>query len=71
MINDSISRWTYQMKQPMSSYLVAIAAGRYSNRFDKSASGIPLEMYYAPYDSLKAEPTYRYTKEIFNFWKKK
>lgn len=67
MINDSISRWTYQMKQPMSSYLVAIAAGRYSNRFDKSASGIPLEMYYAPYDSLKAEPTYRYTKEIFNF----
>ncbi len=67
MINDSISRWTYQMKQPMSSYLVAIAAGRYSNIFDKSASGIPLEMYYAPYDSLKAEPTYRYTTEIFNF----
>lgn len=67
IINDSISRWTYQMKQPISSYLVAITAGKYSNIIDKSASGIPLEMYYVPKDSLKAEPTYRYTKEIFDF----
>lgn len=66
-LNDSISRWTYQMKQPMSSYLVALAAGNYNKKTVNSSSGIALEMLYNPKDSLKVEPTYRYTKEIFDF----
>ena len=32
-----------------------------------SRSGIPLELYYYPEDSLKVEPTYRYTRRMFDF----
>ena len=62
--------WKYNMEKPMSSYLVAMALGKYNKVTDISASGIPLEMYYYPEDSLKVEPTYRYTKEIFDFLEK-
>lgn len=66
-INDSTITWRYDMQKPMSSYLVALAIGRYSKKVEISKSGIPLEMYYYPRDSLKIEPTYRYTKQIFDF----
>ena len=61
------SIWLYDMSQPMSSYLVSFAIGNYKKRELKSKSGIPIENYYYPQDSLKVEPTYRYTKEIFDF----
>ncbi len=57
----------FMMGKPMSSYLVALAIGKYDKKVETSASGIPLEMYYYPEDSLKAEPTYRYTKHMFDF----
>ncbi len=59
--------WHFDMKQPMSSYLVALAIGKYQKKVEYSKSGIPLEMYYYPEDSLKVEPTYRYTKQMFDF----
>lgn len=59
--------WHYKMANPMSSYLVAIAIGKYSKTTKVSKSGIPLDYYYYPEDSLKAEPTYRYSKQIFDF----
>ena len=59
--------WHYDMQKPMSSYLVALAIGKYSKKVAVSKSGIPLEMYYYPDDSLKFEPTYRYTKKMFDF----
>ena len=59
--------WKYDMQKPMSSYLAALVVGKYDKKTETSKSGIPLEMYYYPEDSLKAEPTYRYTKEIFDF----
>ena len=59
--------WHYDMEKPMSSYLAAIAIGKYNKKLEYSNSGIPLEMYYYPADSLKVEPTYRYTKQIFDF----
>ncbi|UKM64192.1 M1 family metallopeptidase [Flavobacteriaceae bacterium GSB9] len=61
------SVWHYDMKQPMSSYLVALAIGKYNKNVEYSKSGIPLEMYYYPEDSLKVEPTYRHTKQMFDF----
>jgi len=67
--NDSAS-WFYDMRQPMSSYLLAFVIGDYNEQKLKSKSGIPLENYYYPQDSLKVEPTYRYTKEIFDFLEK-
>ena len=65
--NGANTIWSYNMNQPMASYLVALAIGKYDKNEDLSGSGIPLEMYYYPEDSIKAEPTYRYTKQMFNF----
>ena len=61
------TKWHYDMQQPMSSYLVALAIGKYDKKVAYSKSGIPLEMYYYPEDSLKFEPTYRYTKQMFDY----
>lgn len=58
---------SFDMQKPMSSYLLAFVIGDYNKQELKSKSGIPLENYYYPQDSLKVEPTYRHTKEIFDF----
>ncbi|MGS2726502.1 M1 family metallopeptidase [Psychroserpens sp. BH13MA-6] len=62
-----VEHWFYEMNRPMSSYLVALAMGQYDKKTELSKSGIPLEYYYYPEDSLNVEPTYRYTKEMFDF----
>ncbi len=61
------NQWNFDMQKPMSSYLVAVVIGNYNKRVEYSKSGIPLEFYYYPEDSLKVEPTYRYTKLMFDF----
>lgn len=66
-INTSTITWHYDMEEPMSSYLVAFAIGKYSKKVVHSKRGMPLEFYYYPEDSLKFEPTYRYTKQMFDF----
>ncbi|WP_452220971.1 M1 family metallopeptidase [Lacinutrix salivirga] len=66
-VGKTITRWHYDMQQPMSSYLVALAIGKYNKIEETSKSGIPLEFYYYPEDSTKVEPTYRYTKQMFDF----
>lgn len=60
-------QWLFDMQNPMSSYLLAFAIGNYDKQGLKSSSGVPLENYYYPKDSSRVEPTYRYTKEIFDF----
>lgn len=69
-LNDSITQWNYDMLQPMSSYLVGVAAGDYFHKEIESASGIPVLLYYNESDEDKVEPTYRYSKEIFEFLEK-
>ena len=66
-INDSIRLWRFDMEKPMSSYLVAIAAGKFDSEEIKSSTGDVLKLFYKPEDSLKAEATYRYSKQIFDF----
>ena len=65
--NKTQNIWHFNMEQPMSSYLAAFAIGDYSKLKIVSDSGIPIELYYDPKDSVRAEPTYRYTKHIFDF----
>ena len=65
--NDTSKTWQFNMNKPMSSYLVAFAIGKYDKKIETATSGIPLEYYYYPKDSLKVEPTYRYTKQMFDF----
>ncbi|NER11383.1 aminopeptidase N [Muriicola jejuensis] len=59
--------WEWEMQSPMSSYLLAFAMGKYGTERKHSGSGIPLDVYFYPGDSLLIEPTYRYSREIFDF----
>lgn len=65
--NNGFKTWHYDMQQPMSSYLVALVIGKYNKKEITSKSGIPIQLYYYPEDSIKVEPTYRYTKQMFDF----
>lgn len=60
--------WTYEMEKPMSSYLVMLAIGKYIKQTQESESGVPLEFYLKPEDKGKFEATYRYSKQIFDFF---
>lgn len=60
-------QWHYTMERPMSSYLLAFAIGPYEQQNFTTENGTPVSLYYEPKDSLKVEPTYRYSKEIFDF----
>ncbi len=64
---DSLKTWSFDMKEPMSSYLLAFVIGKYEKRNLTSASGTSIENYFYPKDNERVEPTYRYTKEIFDF----
>ncbi len=66
-LSDSVTTWNFDMEHPMSSYLVALAVGKYSSKNIFSESGVPIKLFYEPKDSLKVEPTYRHSKEIFDF----
>ncbi len=62
--------WKYDMAKPMSSYLVALVIGDFQHKKINSALGTPIELYIQPNDSVYFEPTYRYTREIFDFLEK-
>jgi len=64
---DSLYYWKFDMQHPMASYLVAFAIGDFEKETVTSNSNIPIELYYKPEDANKVEPTYRYTKQIFDF----
>ncbi|OOG69253.1 M1 family metallopeptidase [Flavobacterium sp. A45] len=64
------THWKYQMQKPMSSYLLMLAIGKYDKTILKAKSGIPLELYLDPKDVSRHEPTYRYSKEIFDYLEK-
>lgn len=59
--------WRYKMFEPMSSYLLMLAIGRFEKESFTAASGIPNDLWYPIADKDKAEATYRYSKEIFDY----
>lgn len=62
--------WKYEMKKPMSSYLLALAIGDFRNKVVASKSGIPLQFFIQPKDTAKFETTYQHSKQIFDFLEK-
>lgn len=70
VINDSTTYWRFNMRKPMSSYLLMLAIGKFEKNSQKSKSGIPLEMYLEPKDVTKFESTYRDSKTMFDFLEK-
>lgn len=67
---DTSNTWRYEMPHPMSSYLLMMAIGKFEKQTKTANSGTPLEYYIAPDDVSKFEPTYRYSKPIFDFLEK-
>ena len=59
--------WNYQMPKPMSSYLVMLAIGNFEKQTTTTKSVTPLEFYLDKNDVSKFEPTYRYSKEMFDY----
>lgn len=68
-VGDNI-KWSYQMTNPMSSYLVMLAIGHFKKQESRSASGVPLVDYFEDTDSALVEPTYRNSTKIFDFLEK-
>ncbi|MGB5236321.1 MAG: M1 family metallopeptidase, partial [Flavobacteriaceae bacterium] len=66
-VSDSIKTWHYAMEYPMSSYLLAFAAGSYQSQITQSLSGIPIQQYIYTDRVDDYEPTFRYSKEIMDF----
>jgi len=65
--NGNTITWNYTMNEPMSSYLVMFAIGKFDVNTQKSKSGIPIESYLKSMDNSKLKSTYQYSKEIFDF----
>lgn len=63
-------KWSYKMDKPMSSYLVMLAIGKFEKQTQMTASGTPLEFYLRTEDKDKFEPTYRYSRQMFDFLEK-
>ncbi len=67
---NNLTYWKYGMQKPMSSYLLMLTIGKFEKKIEFSKSRIPLEMYYEPSNLVNFEPTYRYSKQIFDFLEK-
>ncbi|MBU2949181.1 M1 family metallopeptidase [Tamlana agarivorans] len=67
IISGDNATWHFDMHNPMSSYLVAFAIGKYAKKTRISNNGVALEMYYYPEDPGKFEPTYKYMQQMFDF----
>lgn len=61
---------SYEMKQPMSSYLVMLAIGNYSKKTMVSPSGVLLENYYLAECENQYDYTYKSSDAIFNYLEK-
>lgn len=70
-LNDSTSRWKFDMKDQMSSYLAAIAAGDFQKIQKTSQGGMKMEFFYPEGEEELVEPTYRHSTEIMDFLEEK
>lgn len=64
---NGFSTYNFQMKKPMASYLVMLAIGNFEKQTATTQSGTLLEFYLDKKDVAKFEPTYRYSKQIFDY----
>lgn len=68
--DNGMTRWEFDMKDPMSSYLVAVAAGNYDFHEINTESGISIKLFYPSGKESLVEPTYRYTETIMDLFEK-
>jgi aminopeptidase N len=65
--NENQELFHFQMQEPMSSYLVMLVIGKFEKQTTTTKSNTILEFYLDKKDALKFEPTYRYSKQIFDY----
>lgn len=64
---DGTKTWHYKMHREHPFFSTALVVGQYDFLTDTTLSGVPLELWYYPWNEDHAEPTYRYTSEMFSF----
>lgn len=67
-VEGNSQKWGYQMEKPMSSYLVMLAIGKFRKWEQSTASGTQLEFYLREKDSSMFADTYRYSRDIFDYF---
>lgn len=67
---DNTTTWHYRITNPHASYLLMLGIGKYAIDEQKSASDVPMNLYYYPEYPERLEPTYRYSKKIFDYLEK-
>jgi aminopeptidase N len=65
---DGTKTWHYRMMKPHSPYLIMLGIGEYEIKELKSASGKPLRLWYYPDWANRVNATYKYSKEMFDFF---
>ena len=60
--------WQYKISHQHAPYLIMLGIGNYGIISDTSLSGVPMNLYYYPEEKNQIEPTYRYSKEMFNWF---
>jgi aminopeptidase N len=61
-------RWHYRMEQAHASYLIMLGIGEYDVKTLITESGKPINLYYYPEWANRVEATYKYSKEMFEFF---
>ncbi|MFT7086175.1 MAG: aminopeptidase N [Vicingaceae bacterium] len=62
--------WHYKIAHRHAPYLIMLGIGNYGVKSEVSNSGVPMNFYYYPEQENQIEPTYRYSKEMFEFFEK-
>lgn len=64
------THWNYLMDQAHASYLIMLGIGEYKIKTIRSESGKKINLWYYPDHEDRVEATYRYSKEMFDFFEK-
>ncbi len=65
---DGLNTWHYKMIHPHASYLMMLGIGKYDVLKKKSASGLPMNLYYYPGEEEASRATYKYSVQMFDFF---
>jgi len=62
--------WHYKMNHPFAPYLIMIGIGKYNIKETKSASGVPLRLWYYPDWKDRVEYAYTMSEKMVDFYEK-
>ncbi len=60
--------WNYRMSHPTAPYLIMLGIGKYDIKETKSASGVPIHLWYYPEWKDRVNSTYIYSEKMVDFF---